>query len=255
VTSPYDQAAKDRLRPAHAQRTAESHAAFFLPYLKPGMALLDLGCGPGSITVGLAARVAPGPTTGVDLEPGLPAGADGVTLIQADVNHLPLPTAGFDAIFICALLQHLSDPLPALREARRVARPGAVIGVADIDTAASVIEPADPWLAMSFEVSARLRAGSPQTGRRLRGLLHEAGFRRCTARARAFHHGDPTETKALADFNESWYATPEIVERIVARGLATAEEAAAMSAAWAAWGRQPGAFFAGFWCEAIAWAD
>jgi hypothetical protein len=133
--------------------------------------------------------------------------------------------------------------------------PGAVIGVADIDTAAAVIEPSDPWLAKSFEVSARLRSGDPRTGRRLRGLLHEAGFRRCTVQARAFHHGDPAETKALADFNESWYATPEIVERIVSRGLATRDETAAMSAAWAAWGRRPDAFYAGLWCDALAFAD
>ncbi len=253
--SRYDQAVKARLRPAHALRTADSHAAFFLPYLKPGMALLDLGCGPGSITVGLAAAVAPGPATGVDLDPELPAGADGVTLVQADVNDLPFRDATFVAIFACALLQHVQDPLAALRQARRVARPGAVIGVADIDTAASLIEPADPLLAMSFEVSAQLRAGSPQTGRRLRGLLHEAGFRRCVAGVRAFHHGDPAETKALADFNTSWYAAPEIVERVVTRGLATADQMAAISLAWAAWGRHPGAFFAGFWCEAIGWAE
>jgi len=253
--SPFDQAVKARHRPAHALRTADSHAAFFLPYLKPGMALLDLGCGPGSITIGLAAAVAPGPTTGVDLDPELPAGADGITLVQADVNNLPFPDATFDAIFVCALLQHVPDPLSALRQARRVARPGAVIGIADIDTAATVIEPADAWLAMSFEVSAKLRAGSPQTGRRLRGLLHEAGFRRCVAGARAFHHGDPAETKALADFNASWYATSEIVDRVVARGLATADQMAAISDAWAAWGRHPGAFYAGFWCEAIGLAE
>ena len=54
-----------RCRTYHAERTADSHAAFLLPHLRPGMALLDLGCGPGSITVGLAAAVAPGPTTGM----------------------------------------------------------------------------------------------------------------------------------------------------------------------------------------------
>lgn len=154
----------------------------------------------------------------------------------------------------CALRQHLTDPLPALREARRVARPDAVTAIADIDTAASLIEPADPWLAMSFEVSAKLRAGSPQTGRRLRGLLHEAGFRHCVAGARAFHQGDPAETKALADFNASWYTAPEIVEQVVAQGLANADQMVAMIAAWTAWGQHPGAFFAGLWCEAVGWA-
>jgi ubiquinone/menaquinone biosynthesis C-methylase UbiE len=251
----FEQARKDRHRPAHARRTADSHAAFFLPYVSPGMALVDLGCGPASITVGLAAAVAPGHTTGVDLDPVPPAGAEGVSLVQADVRDLPFPDAAFDALFACALLQHLPDPLPALREAFRVARPGAVIGIADIDTSCYLISAADPWLTASFEVNAKLRAGSPQTGRQLRGLLHEAGFRRCVAQARVFHHGDPAGTQALAEANTSWLTTPEVVERVVAQGWATAEEMAAMSSAWAAWSQQPGAFFAGVWCEAIGWAE
>ena len=51
---------------SHAKRTAETDAAFFLPHLKPGMRLLDAGCGPGSITVGLALRVEPAHAVGID---------------------------------------------------------------------------------------------------------------------------------------------------------------------------------------------
>lgn len=251
----FEQARKERQRPAHGLRTADSHAAFFLPYLSPGMSLVDLGCGPASITAGLAEAVAPGPTTGVDLDPELPADAGGVRLVRADVCDLPFPDDTFDAIFACALLQHLPDPLRALREAFRIARPGAVIGIADIDTSCYLISPADPRLTAAFEVNAKLRAGNPQTGRQLRGLLHEAGFRRCTAQARAFHHGDPAQTQALAEYNATWFSTPAVVERVVAQGWATAEEMAEMSAAWAAWGQHPGAFFAGVWCEAIGWAS
>lgn len=68
-----------RRRVHHAKRTAQSHAAFLLPHLEPGMALLDLGCGPGSITVGLAAAVAPGPVTAVDLDP---TPIEGVSVIE-----------------------------------------------------------------------------------------------------------------------------------------------------------------------------
>ena len=51
-----------------AQRTAESHAAFFLPHLEPGMSLLDCGCGPGTITLGFADLVAPGEVVGTEIE-------------------------------------------------------------------------------------------------------------------------------------------------------------------------------------------
>jgi SAM-dependent methyltransferase len=121
----YAQAMQRRHRPAHANRSAQSHAAFLLPHLRPGMTLLDLGCGPGTITAGLAEAVAPGPTVGVDLIPPPPGDVPGVTFVSADVRELPFEDASFDAVFACCLLQHLADPLAALREARRVTRPSS----------------------------------------------------------------------------------------------------------------------------------
>src|SRR5262245_43949599 len=105
---------------AQTRRSAERNAAFFLPHLQAGMGLLDAGCGPGSITLGLAERVVPGEVVGIDISMerieqarGL-ADERGVTNVwyeRGDVYDLPFEDASFDAAFMHTVLQHLSDPL------------------------------------------------------------------------------------------------------------------------------------------------
>jgi SAM-dependent methyltransferase len=252
----YETAMRERHRPAHARRTAQTQAAFFLPHLRPGIALLDLGCGPGTITVGLAEAVAPGPVTGVDRDPGLPDGATGIDLVTADVHELPFPDASFDAIFASALLQHVPDPLAVLREARRVARPGAVIGLVDADWDGMLMYPDSDVLRQSFSVFGRLRAGtSPYVGRELRALLAEAGFVHCVGSARVTCEADDESASAFAEFTAAAYAAPALVDKVVEAGIATAAEMAAFTDAWHAWGAHPGAYMARLWCEAIGWAE
>jgi len=247
------QEATRRLRPNHAERTAGSHAAFFLPHLRPGMRLLDLGCGPGSITAGLAAAVAPAETVGLDLDPDP---IDGVTVVAGDVMRLPFPDASFDAIFASALLQHLADPLAALREARRVARPGAVIGVADPDWDGELLHPKSEMLGRSLELARKLRAGtSPCVGKQLRHLLTEAGFGHAEGYARVMHHGTAEETRGVGAAHASLFRFPIQIERAISHGWATAQEMEQMNQAWLEWGEEPGAFLARFWCEAIAFAS
>jgi ubiquinone/menaquinone biosynthesis C-methylase UbiE len=243
-----EEALRDRHRPAHAQRTAASHAAFLLPHLSPGQPLLDIGCGPGTITSGLATAVAPAVAVGLDLDPAAPVS------VRADALALPFPTGTFDAIFIRAVLQHLPDPVAALVEARRVARPGAVIGVADADWGGYLLSPTNPLLEASLTVLSRARRGSAFIGRTLRGLLVAAGFSGAVGMARTMPHGDPEEVRGLASFNASFFDSPALVEMAVRSGWASPDELAAMGAAWRTWGEEPGGFFAGFWCEALAWA-
>ena len=104
-----------------------------MPHLRPGMRLLDCGCGPGSITVGLAEAVAPGEVIGLDLQPSqierarLLAAERAISNVRfevGDVSRLPFPDASFDAAFAHTLLLHLRDRVGALREIRRVLEAG-----------------------------------------------------------------------------------------------------------------------------------
>ncbi|MGW6280976.1 class I SAM-dependent methyltransferase [Kribbella sp. NPDC055071] len=243
-------------RKSHAKRTAESQAAFLIRHLRPGMKLLDLGSGPGSVTVGLAALVAPGETTGFDLHPGVPEGtAEGaVTLVTGDAHELPFEDGTFDAIFSSAMLQHVPDPLSVLREARRVAKPGAVIGLVDADWDGQLLWPTNSLLERSSEVMSELRAGtSPYVGKQLRSLLVRAGFVRCESYARVVHHGTPEEVAGVGTFTASLLARQE--EKILSGGLATGDELTAMIQAWKDWSEEPGGFLARFWVEAVGWAS
>ena len=138
-----------------SQRKAAKEAAFFLPHLKPGMSLLDCGCGPGVMTVDLAAVVAPGNVVGVDLESSQftvgqqRAQERAVSNIRFEVGNildLAFPDNSFDAVFAHGVLYHLSDPGAALTELYRVLKPGGIVGIRDLDSGGMIISPSDPVL-------------------------------------------------------------------------------------------------------------
>jgi SAM-dependent methyltransferase len=255
-------------RPAHARRTAAQHAAFLLPHLRPGMRLLDAGCGPGSITIGLADAVAPGEVIGIDVngdavdEARVAADAKACANVRfevADVYALPYDDASFDAVFSHAVMQHLREPLRALRALRRVLRPGGVIAVADADHDGSIIAPADPQLDASVELLQRIRqaagSGDPRVGKRLRSLLHDAGFVRCEATAVAGYEGSALSAKLTGEFWARYFESPALIAHALELRLADSDGIAAMAAAWRGWSERPGAFWARFHCEAIGWAE
>ena len=130
---------------SHSWRTAANSAAYLVPELKPGQELLDVGCGPGTITADLAGLVAPGRVTAVDSSAEVvaqaertaaEAGVEGIVFATADIHDLPYPDDSFDVVHAHQVLQHVADPVRALREMRRVCRPGGVVAVRDSDYAA-----------------------------------------------------------------------------------------------------------------------
>ncbi len=174
------------------RRTAETHARFFLPYLKsgfttPGFHVLDAGCGPGTITLGLARRLGLGHVTGVDVEDSQFAASIeearqqglNLTFRKADIYRLPFEDESFDAVFSHAVLQHLADPLAALAELRRVLKPKGLIGIRASDLGGMLIDSEPGGLVEQLtSYFARLREGHGDScvGRKLPRLLNGLGF-------------------------------------------------------------------------------
>ena len=248
----HEQFLRDLHSPAHARRRADRWAGFLLPHLRAGMCLLDVGCGPGSITTGLAEAVVPGRAVGIDPDPARVDRAK-VTVATARGENLPFADASFDAVFACAVLQHVAEPEVILREVRRVARPGAVVGIADADWDGFLVHPPDPLLHRGQEVLRAIRpTGDPGVGKRLRHLMATTGFERVVATARTNADGG-AGTAAAGAFRAASFEAPTAVAVAESMGASTAAEMAAIADAWRSWGASPGAFFAGFWVEALGW--
>lgn len=178
------------------RRTLASHGAFFESHLLPGMRVLDCGCGPGGITQGIAARIAPGVVIGVDMngaqielatERAAAAGVGNVEFRQASVYELPFADDSFDAVFSHALFEHLADKVAAARECLRVLRPGGVIGVCTPDWGGFVVAPESPELyaaIAAYEDNQNRNGGDTRTGRKLARVLTDAGFHHARLAAR-----------------------------------------------------------------------
>jgi len=248
------------------RRAEEGPATFFLPHLKQGMRLLDCGCGPGSITIGLAKAVAPGEAVGLDQSPRFveaarnlaeEEGVSNVQFEQGDVYSLPFPDASFDAVFAHTLLVHLRDPTSVLEEMLRVLRPGGVIGIRDNDWGSRVWAPLSPLLERFSELSVRALdhlGASPRYARRQRELLQAAGFARSEAAATAVCAGSPASLSKVGPRLLAQVRQPGFQKIAVQEGWVEEEELEAMEQAIAEWIERPDAFFAVLVCEAVGWA-
>jgi SAM-dependent methyltransferase len=257
----YTQQANPAFEAELATRTAARDAAFFTRYLRPGMRVLDVGCGPGTITLGLAQLVAPGEVIGIDIQTSLIeraaslAKARGQTNLRfehADLYALPFADRCFDAAFGNGVLMHLAEPMRALAQLRRVLRPGGVIGVRDPDFGAVLYAPMTPLLQRWLELRVRVRqynGGDPFLGRHHRRLLLDAGFVDVSARACVDSAGTPETVQRHAAFLKAQLVG--LARTAVAQSWMNPAQVAPTLAEIDAWTQRPDAFAATTWCEAI----
>lgn len=240
---------------SHRWRTAENSAAYLLGRLRPGASLLDLGCGPGTITADLAALVAPGAVIAVDAAPDVleeagrlaaERGLDNIAFTVADVHDLPYSDGAFDVVHAHQVLQHITDPVRALGEMRRVCADDGIVAARDADFAAMTWYPEvpalDEWLSLYRRV-ARANGGEPDAGRRLASWARRAGFREVTSTASVWCFANPEDR---AWWSGSWaerVVRSTFAERALSGGHATRDDLERISAGWRAWGADEDGWF------------
>lgn len=270
---------------SHKWRTAANSAAYLVEHLRPGMDLLDVGCGPGTITRDLARLVSPGRVVGIDREPSViaeagadpgfadqedpsPAGApgagnaewagqlvSGVQFAVGDVYDLDFADGSFDVVHAHQVLQHLSDPVSALREMYRVLRPSGLLAVRDSDYGGFLWQPADPrldrWRAVYHDVCTRNGADS-DAGRRLPEWVRAAGFGKLSISSSTWTFAD--------DHDRAWWGGlwadrtlgSSFTEQALEYGLTTRRELESMAEAWREWSKRADGIFIVLHVEVLA---
>lgn len=173
---------------AMRMRRAERCCRFFRHHVKVGSNILDCGCGPGAVTVGLAQWASKGKTVGVDIgaEPlevarqtAQKLGVGNVSFQEASIFSLPFPDESFDIVFAQTVFIHIPDHDKALAEMKRVLSPGGLIALREGDHGSTIDWPDDPLVAevaRLFSLNEQHCGGNPDVGRQLGTLLLNAGF-------------------------------------------------------------------------------
>lgn len=247
-------------------RDARTFLPFLLPHLHPGMDILDVGCGVGSIALDLAATVAPRRIVGVDADPAQIAVARrsaaerslaNAEFVVGSVYELPFENQTFDVAYATAVLMYVREQVRALAEMRRVLRAGGVAAVTDDDLGTVVISPDRPELRLAprlFERAVAHEGGNSRYSRHLRTLMLEAGFTRTQGVAHVPEvYGDVASTRWFADFATGLFSAPEMSKVIVGEGWASSEQLEDVIVALRNWGEEPNAFASWLYCGALGW--
>ena len=244
--------------------TAETHARHLLPYLRPGLRVLDFGCGPGTISVGLAKAVHPGELHGVDMEESQIDLAREVARVQrqdntvfhvGDVSALDFKDGYFDVAHCHNLLMHVPDTYAVLTEVKRVLKPGGLIACREMICESSFVHPDTGIFETAWHALEDLLTfdhGHPQIGRELKSHILKAGFENVRATNSFDIYSAPADVAFIHGFAKQWFLSPEITEAAIKYGAATPELCSQMGDAYDRWRDHPGAMCALAFGDAVA---
>jgi SAM-dependent methyltransferase len=250
----YTHGHSDAVLRSHRWRTAENSAAYLLPALRPGLRLLDVGCGPGTLTVDLARYVIPGEVVGIDVAPEVVAearrhageeGVDRVRFVEGDFRSAGIDP-GFDVVHAHQVLQHLKDPVGALAAMAGLARTGGVVAARDSVYSAFAWSPDDErldrWLAIYLAVT-RANGADADAGLRLPAWAAAAGLEHVAYTTSTWTFASPEDRAWWGELWADRVTASALAEQAVAYGVATTDELAEVAAGWRAWSTTDDAVF------------
>lgn len=256
ASDPYLHGHSDAVMKSHTWRTVENSAPHLLPHLAAGLDLLDVGCGPGTITIDLAARVAPGTVVGFDVAPDVIDRA--AALLSADgaptncrftvgnVYAIADDASTYDIVHAHQVLQHLTDPIAALREMHRVLKPGGLLAVRDADYDGMTWAPAnteiDRWREI-YQAIARAQGSQPNAGRHLLGWVQEVGFVDIAVSVDVWSFADLADRDWWGDLWADRVENSAYATHAIDLGFADRIALGEIAAGWRRWVDEPAGFF------------
>jgi 2-polyprenyl-3-methyl-5-hydroxy-6-metoxy-1,4-benzoquinol methylase len=238
---------------SHKNRTVENSAAYLAPFLRPDATLLDIGAGPGTITMDFASRVAEVTATeigedelGLSRRLAAERGARNIAFSVQDVHALTFADDSFDIVHAHQVLQHVGDPVAALREMARVVRPGGVVAARDADYAAfawyPLVPELDEWLHL-YRAAANANGGEPDAGRRLLAWAHAAGMREVRPSLSTWLYATPAEREWWGGMWADRILDSALARQLVDEGLADRADLERISAGWRTWAASDDGWF------------
>ena len=241
---------------SHSWRSVANSASYLADAFVPGASVLDVGCGPGTITVDIAERVAPGRVVGLDSSAEIVAQAaalakerrlTNVEFVVGDAYSLDFPDESFDVVHAHQVLHHVARPVDVLAEMRRVRTRGGVVGVREVVYGGTLWNPEssglDDWLQSLMRVLER-NGGHPNAGRDLKSWALQAGFADVTA--------DASMWCFSSDEDRNWWGSAwseralrsQFAHDAVDGGFATTDDLQRISDAWLRFVKQADGWFA-----------
>ncbi|OCL10051.1 UbiE/COQ5 family methyltransferase [Glonium stellatum] len=237
---------------SHTWRTASNSCPYLIPHITPNARILDVGCGPGTITCDLGKLAPQGSVIGVDASADVLEGArkfvsehgvQNVSFMTGDIYDLQFPDGSFDIVHVHQVLQHITDPVRGLRELRRVTKSGGIVACREVDYAATVWYPESPGLSEwqdLYERVAREQGGDPDIGRRLQAVAREAGFQRgdMTTSVGTWCFSTPEELDFWCGMWADRTLNSEFKKKVINGGHADEAELERLAACWTAFAKE-----------------